>query len=190
MLSNIGKWYSVVFLYKGSLSLTYIARLMLIVMMVVNVVMVVIRKVLVTFGWATGGGIVGGYEITQMSLLILTGTACAYTWYSAGHIRIGLFRDNMKERRRALLDAFVALAGTVYVGLTSWALFKQALGYAAYSIRTPLLKMPIAPWAFLFSIIMAFVFLVLMRSCIGLFSKAMGKKFAAEPYLKSESSEG
>ena len=54
MLSKIGKWYSVVFLYKGSMSLTYVARIMLIVMMVVNVVMVVVRKVLVAFGWTTG----------------------------------------------------------------------------------------------------------------------------------------
>jgi len=163
---------------------------MLIVMMTVNVIMVTVRKVLVAFGWTLGGGIVGGYELTQMSLIILTGCACAYTWYTAGHIRIGLFRDNMKERRRDLLDAFIALAGTVYIGFVAGALFKQAAAYVTFSVRTPIMRLPLAPFCFIFAIVMVYVCLVLMRSCIGLFSKAMGKKFAVEPYLKSESGGG
>ena len=186
MLSKIGKWYSEVFLYKGSQGLTVIARIAVLVMMMVNLTMVIVRKLFVAAGWKLGGGIVGGYEVTQMSMIVLTACACAYTWYTAGHIRIGLFRDNMKERRRAILDAVFAFAGTVYVGILVWGLFLQAGSYVARRVVTPLMEIPILPFAFIFTIVMAHVFLVLLRSFIGLASKAMGKKCAVEPYLKEQ----
>ena len=187
MLSKIGKWYSEFFLYKGSVGLTLIARIALLVMMAVNLMMVTIRKLLVALGWTLGGGIIGGYEITQMSMVILTACACAYTWYSAGHIRIGLFRDGMKEQRRAILDAVIAFAGTAYIAILVWGLLLQAISYAARSSTTQIMRIPLAPFAFIFVVVMAHVFLVLLRSFVGLASKSMGKKFAAEPYLKTES---
>ena len=62
MLSKIGKWYSELFLYKGTLRLTVIARTALIMMMLVNFATVVFRKLFVAVGWKMGPGISGGYE--------------------------------------------------------------------------------------------------------------------------------
>ncbi|MFH1032782.1 MAG: TRAP transporter small permease [Chloroflexota bacterium] len=187
MLSKIGKWYSEFFLYKGALGLTVIARITLIVMMVINVMMVTIRKVLVVLGWTLGGGIIGAYEITQMSMVVLTACACAYTWYSAGHIRIGLFRDGMKPRNRDILDAVVTFVGAAYIAILVWGLLLQTISFITRGGTTQIMRLPLTPFAIIFVIVMAHVFLVLSRSLVGLVSKAMGKKFAAEPYLKTES---
>jgi len=186
MLSKIGKWYSEVFLYKGSKWLSILARLGILTAMLVNFYMVIIRKLFPALGLNIAGGIIGAYEITQLAMIVTTGCACAYTWYTGGHIRVGLFRDGMKERRRAFWDAVIAVLGASWVGIIVWAVFNQGKNFATLGVGTPLNRIPLAPFAFVFSGVMAFVFLVLTRSSIGLVSKAMGKKFARESYLQEQ----
>ena len=184
MLQKIGKWYSETLLFKGSFSLSIVARISVIVMMMINVIMVMVRKLFPVLGLDIAGGIVGAYEITQLAMVVATCCACAYTWYTGGHIRVVLLRDGMKERRKALWDAIIAIFGAIWVGIVVWAVFVQGREFSRFGIGTPLNRIPLAPFAFIFSGVMAFVFLVLIRSSVGFISKALGKKFAREPYLK------
>lgn len=184
MLSKIGKWYSELFLYKGALRLTIIGRIVLLAMMLVTFTTVVFRKLFVAFGWKMGPGISGGYEYTQVIMVLLACTAAAYAWYTAGHIRIGLLRDNMRERPRAIWDAVVALIGAAYIALVVWGLYLQFDHQVASRIKTPIANIPITPFSIMAVVILGHFFLVLLRSVIGLVSKGMGKKFARDPYLQ------
>ena len=185
MLSQIGKWYSEVFLYKGSYGLSIMAQIGVLITMLVNLIMVVTRKLFVALGWKLGG-IVGAYEITQVSMIFIATCACAYTWYTAGHIRIGLVRDSMKERPRVVLDTVVALVAMLSTAILVWAVFLQARYAFSISAVTQISYIPTAPFMVIYSVVMAHVTLVFLRSFIGLASKALGKKFARESYLQGQ----
>ena len=186
MFSKIGKWYSEFFLFKASQRLSLLARIAFLVAILVNVVMVTVRKMFPAFGWMMGGGVVGGYEVTEISMVFMAACACAYTWYTAGHIRIGIVSDNMKERPRAILDTCCAFLAMLGIAILTWALFLQARTHAAMGTSTQISGIPIAPFMFIYTIVLAHVFLVILRSFIGLASKAMGKKFAHESYLEGQ----
>ncbi|MFC2006860.1 TRAP transporter small permease subunit [Chloroflexota bacterium] len=183
MLSKVGKWYSEIFLYKGSRWMTILCQVALLVAMMSNVIMVVVRKPFVAFGWHLGP-VVYAYEITQITMIFFSSAAVGYTWYTAGHIRIGLFRDNMKEKTRNILDAVVAFLAVIYVPLVVWGMLLLAQGSKGGYLH--LSRIPIVPLMITYCVIMTHVFLVFLRSFIGLASKAMGKQFAVEPYLERQ----
>ena len=186
MLSKAGRWYSEVFLYQGSRGLSILARIGLFLAMTVNVYMVIVRKLIPALGFKLGTTMVGGYEITQVTMVFMVSCAFCYTWYAAGHIRVGLIRDMMKERPKAGWDAFYAFLGTFYLAIVVWALFVHAGQHLAMASYTPLMKLPIPPFVIILCVVMAHAILVFLRSFIGLASKAMGKKFARESYLEGQ----
>lgn len=186
MLSKIGKWYSELFLYKGSQWLSILARTALIVSILVNFYMVIIRKLFPAFGLTMGTGIVGGYEITEVAMVFIVTCALCDTWYTAGHLRLGLVRDRMKERPKAALDTFCAFLAIFLMAIFVWAVFLQAMRFLAIGASTPIMQIPISPFGIIFCIVIAHAFLVFLRSFIGLASKTMGKKFARESYLQGQ----
>ena len=186
MLSKIGKWYSELFLYKGTLSLTVIARIALFLMMLVNFMTVIFRKLFPAFGWKMGAGIAGAYEYTQVMMVILAGAAAAYAWYTNGHIRIGLFRDNMKPRVRAFWDGLVALIATAYMAIVVCGIAIKIPDFITLKVHTPIAEVPWFPFAIIAVILLAHFVLVLLRSSIGLFSKSAGSQFAKESYLQGQ----
>jgi TRAP-type C4-dicarboxylate transport system permease small subunit len=186
MLSKIGKWYSEVFLYKVTLWLTILARISLIIMMIVTFAMVVFRKLFVALGWRMGPGISGAYEWTEVFMVVLAVCAVAYTWYTGGHIRIGLLRDSLRVRLKAIWDAVVALIGAAYMAIVVWGVYLQFEHQVSTHMMTPIARIPLPPFAMIAVIFLAHFCLVLLRSVIGLFSKGMGKDFAQEPYLEGQ----
>ncbi|MFH1032121.1 MAG: TRAP transporter small permease subunit [Chloroflexota bacterium] len=182
MLSKIGKWYSEVFLYKASRQLLVIGRITVVLMMLANVVTVAVRKLIPSLA----SQFVGGYEFTQVAMGFVAVFAGAYTWYTAGHIRVGILRDSLKERPKAFLDAVSAFLGMIFAAVVVWAVFLAGQSQLATGYGTTMRRIPFAPFSFIYGIVMAHVFLVLLRSFIGLVSKAVGKKFAHETYLENQ----
>lgn len=185
MLGKIGKWFSEIFLYKASIWLGRLVTLCILLAMIITLVMVTVRKVFVAIGLNLGG-LVGAYEITQILMVFMFSGAFAYTWYSAGHMRIGLFRDKMKERPKAVLDAVSAFLGMLLVLVYAAGTFLHARNFFHTPTYSFISHIPLLPFMLVIPIMMAHSFLVLLRSFIGLASKAMGKKFAREPYLREE----
>lgn len=188
MLGKISKWYSEVFLYKGTLGLGIIARIAMFVSVMVNVYMVVIRKLLPALGVTMGSNLVGGYEMTQVAMVFLSSCALCYAWYTNGHIRIGILRDNLRERPRAILDTVNAFVGMIWLIIVVLSVYSYLIAshYIETRAKTALMEIPIWPFMVIYSVVMAHGVLVLLRSTIGLASKAMGKKFAREPYLQGQ----
>ena len=184
MLSKIGKWYSEVFLYKGAYSLSLLARIALIVAMLVNLITLIIRKGLV--GLTATGPVVGAFEITEVSMIFMITCAGAWTWYNAGHIRIGVIPDRLKERPRAILTAFSVFLAIFYLSIVVWGVFLTAQSYFDLQVTSAIMRFPLGPLAIIFCVAMAHVVLVFLRSFVGLVSKALGKQFAQESYLKGQ----
>ncbi|MFH1032496.1 MAG: TRAP transporter small permease subunit [Chloroflexota bacterium] len=185
MLGKIGNWFSEIFLYKASVWLGRLVTLCMLIAMAITLVMVTVRKLFVAIGLNLGG-LVGAYEITQILMVFIFSCAFAYTWYEAGHMRIGLFRDKMRERPKAVLDAVSAFLGMLLVLIYAVGTFLHARNFFNTPSYSFISHIPLLPFMMVIPVIMAHSFLVLLRSLIGLTSKAMGKQFAREPYLREE----
>jgi len=184
MLSKIGKLYSEVFLYKGAYSLSFLARIALIVAMLVNLITLILRKGLL--GVTATGAVVGAFEITEVAMIFMVTCAGAWTWYNAGHIRIGIIPDRLKERPRAILTACSVFLAIFYLSMVVWGVFLTAQSYLHFNVTSPIMRFPLGPLAIIFSLVMAHVVLVFLRSFVGQVSKALGKQFAQESYLKEK----
>lgn len=185
MLGKIGKWYSEVFLYKASGWIAVFAALGMLVALAVTTLSVIGRKLLPVLGLELGP-LKMSWELTQLSMIFMSVCAFSYTWYHNGHVRIGLVRDTLKERKKALLDAVSALVAMVLLATYVWGayfLIKQNYDRHMY---LPLTLIPITPFAIIYFLVLAHAVLVVLRSFIGLVNKAMGRKFAVEPYLEGQ----
>ncbi|MFH1031456.1 MAG: TRAP transporter small permease subunit [Chloroflexota bacterium] len=186
MLSKIGKWYSEVFLYKVSLWISLLAQAAMLVSLMVTTINVIGRKLLPLLGIGLGP-LLFSWELTQLSMVFMSVCAFSYAWYTSGHVRVEMVRDALKnERQRALLDAGSALVGMLVLAIYVWgAYFIVKQNYARH-MYLPITLIPITPFAVIYLLVLAHAVLVIMRSFIGLTSKAMGKKFAGEPYLEGQ----
>ncbi len=153
----------------------------IVVMLIVTVITVAIRKLPIPGGWARGG-----HEITEIGMLILVSFAIGYSWYVGSHIRIGLFRDRMSIRKKAILDTVSAFFGMLFFAMIFIAMWNLASWSQGHAITTELRNIPTAPLQFGSAILFVHACLVLMRSCVGLAAKASGSQFGHEPYLQRQ----
>jgi len=186
MLNKIGKWYSEVFLYKVSKWISLLAQAAMVVSLSVTTINVIGRKLLPVFGIGLGP-LKMSWELTQLSMIFMAVCAFSYAWYTNGHVRVEMVRDALKnERRRALLDAFSAIVGILTLAIYVWgAYFIIKQNYARH-MYLPITLIPVTPFAIIYFLVLAHAVLVILRSLVGLISKAMGKTFANEPYLEGQ----
>ncbi|MFW6126057.1 MAG: TRAP transporter small permease [Chloroflexota bacterium] len=180
-LHLVNRGFSEVFLFKGSKVFAFLGGVCLLALMMVTFITVVFRSLPMRSDW-----LVGGYEFSEMFMAMLTPFAMAYAWYKAGHVRIGLVRDKVPPRVRALIDALSSLLGAVFCFFVAWGVYKLGITSLDIGRATNLRDIPIGPFQFLFIAVMGHFMLVLVRSMIGLFAKAFGSRFANEPYLEGQ----
>ena len=157
-------------LFKGSQVLAVIGTVGIGVMVVVNFVTVVGRR----SPWA-GPWLMGGIDICMILMAMVSVLGTAYCWYRGGHIRIGLFRDRLGSRMRAAWDAMASL---VFLGLAAsmaWSVMKLSIIDLTSGGSTLGVGIPLGPFTAVFSLLMAYFALVLLRSFLGLVAKASGR---------------
>jgi len=186
VLRIVNKGFSEYFLFKGSKVLVVGGGIFLLGLMVVTFVTVIFRLInrvgiAVRTDW-----LVGGYEFSEMFMSMLTPFAMAYAWYSAGHVRIGLLRDRVSQRRRAAIDVVSALLGAVFVFFVAWGVWELSETSFLLNRTSNLRDIPIAPFQILFVVVMGHLMIVLLRSLVGLAAKMLGSRFANEPYLEGQ----
>ncbi|MFW6125962.1 MAG: TRAP transporter small permease [Chloroflexota bacterium] len=180
-LRRIDKVYSEYFLYKGSRVLLVGGGICLVALMLVTLFTVIARSLPIRANW-----LVGGYEYSEMFVALLVPLAIGYTWYKAGHVRVGDIRNRLAPRKRAIIDVIACSMGVVYTALVVWGLWTQGMLNLSVGSATPLKELPIGPFQLVIAILFGHVFLVLLRSLVGLVAKAFGSKFANEPYLEGQ----
>ncbi|MFC1916577.1 TRAP transporter small permease [Chloroflexota bacterium] len=172
--SRLGRWEAAasrIGLFKVAQGGAWVAGVCVVLMGLITFFTVVLRRT--PFG---GGWMIGGLEIVQLLMAMVSVFALAFTWYLGGHIRIGLIREKIKNPRiKGLIDAPAALFGLVWIGFLAWGLWGVSMYNMQQKAFTTMLGIPESPWMFAFLIVMVHFFFVFLRSFLGLIAKASGR---------------
>lgn len=179
---NLNKAYSEVFLYKGAIFTARVSSVLLVFLMLVTFVTVFTRRLLP----GIAGALMGGYEFSMAAMALLTPLAIGYAWYEGSHVRIGVLRDKLAPNRKAIIDVISTIVGILYCLFWIVGLSLLAKEYIAVGRASELRQIPMAPFMIINIVGIVHVFFVMTRSLVGLFSKAIGRSFGVEPYLKSQ----
>ena len=94
----------------------------------------------------------GSFELSELSMLVLTFCAIAYTEMSGGHVDIGLLVSRWTERRQVVTGIATSTVAALFWAMVAWQLSRQGwLDFAkgASSDMTMVLRIPTAPFYFL-----------------------------------------
>lgn len=134
-------------------ALTYLASAVLFTLMVTVVVDVVGR-------YFFNAPLSGGYEIVQLGMGVLTFAALPLVTVRRQHITVDLFTGSMRPAVLAVQNITVQLAAIGVLGLMSWRLWAQGDSLARWGETTATLDIPMAPLAYLLSVLAAFTALM------------------------------
>ena len=97
----------------------------------------------VTIRWVTGKPILGVFEFSELSFLILTFLALALLEHRGREMRVDLFVSRIKGRPGSLLAAITALLGLGFWGIIVWQGGTDWLqAYAIHDRRQGLIEVP------------------------------------------------
>lgn len=91
--------------------------------------------------------VVGGFELTEMMLAALIYCGLPLVSKRREHIVIDTFDPLMSARVKRGLDVFADIVCTVTLAGIGWLIFRRALRVAEYGDTTTVLKLPLAPVA-------------------------------------------
>ena len=93
--------------------------------------------------------VVGGFELTEMMLAALIYCGLPLVSKRREHIVIDTFDTFMSKRVKRGFDILADIVCTVALAGLSWLLFQRALRVAQYGDTTTVLRLPLAPVAYL-----------------------------------------
>lgn len=169
-LGRFGRAVSQGFLFKGSYVIGSVAGFGVIVLGLVTLVTVISRHSPIAGPWLRYG-----FEVSELSMGLVSVLAISYCWYVGGHIRITLLRERARPRNKTILDVISAFLVFVWVIAIVWGMWRMAIESLAFGVSTNNLGIPVAPFQIVFAIVMAHFVLVALRSLLGFTAKATGR---------------
>ena len=158
-------------LFKGSQILATVVAVSILLLMVITFIGVIGRHSPWAGAWLTGGNEISGLLMGEVAVF-----AAAYCWYIGGHLRIGLLRDRCSPRIKAGLDAVCSFIFLAWTAAIVWGMVGMSMTNVTEGVGTVLVGIPIGPFQIVFLLVMAHFALVLLRSFLGLSSKASGHR--------------
>jgi TRAP-type C4-dicarboxylate transport system permease small subunit len=98
----------------------------------------------------------GGYEVTEFMMGVLIFTALPMLCAQEGHVTIDLLDGVLTKGARFVQRVLVNLVSAVVLGVMSWRVFLLSAQLERNNEVTMTLKIPHAPFAFVFAIMTAF----------------------------------
>lgn len=100
-------------------------------------------------GTAFGHPLLGAFEITESTMVLIVFGGLAYAQIRQRHLRVELFYILAGPRLRSAMDIFASLAGIVFFSLLTWQGWDEALRSLARSeATTGLVRLPLYPARF------------------------------------------
>jgi len=96
--------------------------------------------------------VTGGYEISEMLLVIVIFSTIAYCQLLRGHIAIDLLVSRLRQKTQAVLNSLVYIIFLVTFGILSWQLYIYAIEVMGKNWVTGTILLPIYPFAFIAAI--------------------------------------
>jgi TRAP-type C4-dicarboxylate transport system permease small subunit len=94
----------------------------------------------------------GGNELVQLQMGLIAAFCLAYTWLVGGHVRIELIVDKLKPRGQFFVNMLSAGLGLIFCMFVAIGMFNEAADAQMLQARTDMLRVPIAPVMYLFSV--------------------------------------
>ena len=148
--------------------LNWLAALAVVAVMIIVCVNVLSRSI---FGIPLKGTV----DIVSLMGVLVIGGAIGHTQVLKGHVRITLFIDMLPKQARTIVTGLVDIAGMVLFGILSWQTILFALGTNENGELSEVLKIPIAPFAFVVSVGCISLTLVLMADLINVLTRGVKK---------------
>ena len=148
--------------------LNWLAALAVVAVMIIVCVNVLSRSI---FGIPLKGTV----DIVSLMGVLVIGGAIGHTQVLKGHVRITLFIDMLPKQARTIVTGLVDIAGMVLFGILSWQTILFALGTHENGELSEVLKIPIAPFAFVVSVGCISLTLVLMADLINVLTRGVKK---------------
>ena len=158
-------------LYQGSRVLTVIAGINIMALMVIVVVDVISRHSPINPPWGSGG-----FEISEMLMVLVSTMAVAWCWYAGGHIRIELVLERVSSRRRVILNILASFCSIIWLVAVTWSVMQITTNNIKFGLTTDLLKIDVWPFQLIFVVVMSHFGLVMLRSLVEYIRMAFGRK--------------
>lgn len=139
---------------KAVMSLNYVGRIAVFFIMIVTTLDVVLRKV-------SDYSILGSYELTELSMVIMVFFGIASYQVKDGHIRVDFIINRLPKRLCMLLEGLALLMETAFTALMTWAGFSAALQIKSRGTSTGILHIVQWPFYLIMTIGLA-LFLILL----------------------------
>ena len=118
---------------------------------------------------------VGGLEISELLMSIISIYAAAYCWYSNGHLRITFLRERVSPRAGDFLDLLSTLFFAVWIGAVAFGMWEMALTHIRTGAKGWGLGVPFGPFMAAFFLASTFFFLVLAKDFFSILKKLFGR---------------
>lgn len=111
----------------------------------------------------------GGYELTELIMVIVVFAALAYTQREKGHIHVTMFVSKLPLAARLAVFGVMGAISTVMAGMITYGAFSQAGKSMSTASSSAVLEMPLYPFYYIEGIAMALFTLVLLLDTLKAF---------------------
>jgi TRAP-type transport system small permease protein len=109
----------------------------------------------------------GGFELTELGLLVLIFAGLPLVTHAGEHVTMDLIDRLLGARARAALGRLVELGCAALMFLLAWLMWRKAATIAGYGDVTDVLRIPIAPFVYFMTAMIGLSGLVhLARACL------------------------
>ena len=157
------------FLFGGAQIQGKIAAFCMILLALVTFTTVVGRR----SPWS-GAWLVGGLEISELLMAIISIYAAAYCWYLHGHLRITFIYDHVGAKMRNVLDILSSLAFTFWLLAISWGMWLMTVTYIRTGAKGWSIGIPYGPFMAAFLLATTFFSLIVLKDLLDQVMKLMG----------------
>lgn len=146
------------FLLAGAKVQAVIAAIFLIFLALVTFVTVVGRR----SPWK-GAWLIGGFEISEILMAIITIFGVAYCWYLGGHLRITFLWEQFGPKMRTVFDILASLFFAFWFGIMSWGMWLTTVQYLKTGAKGWSIGIPYGPFMAIFFLATTFFSIILLK---------------------------
>jgi TRAP-type C4-dicarboxylate transport system permease small subunit len=159
------------FFFYGALVQQKIAGICILFLALVTLITVVGRR----SPWS-GAWLVGGLEVSELLMSVISIYAAAYCWYSNGHLRITFLRDRVGAKTRNLFDILSSFLFAIWIGAVAVGMLQMAVTYIRAGSKGWGIGIPSGPFMAGVFFASAFFFLVLLKDFLSLIKKLVARR--------------
>ncbi len=144
----------------------YLVRALLIIATLALILMATIIAVNILGRSLFGKPILGTIEIAGLAGVVFASIAVPFVEKERRNVFMEVLVTKFPPRMKAFTDAFVLLVSLGVIGVLTWAMFRESNYSASYTEVTTVMRIPVAPFKYIWSVGAALLSAVLLWNII------------------------